>query len=121
MSANLVRTSGGAAGEVSNVLTPHPNQPNYQWYETTYSTSGAQEWIFTPDMEEVFVTLTPSASTAQIEGTNSPPSVVLTGSPNVVAWSAGAVTVATNAKLEGFTAFRVNITVGTSAKISARA
>jgi hypothetical protein len=121
MAAFLLRNSGGGNGELSNVLQPHAAQPNYQWYETTYTTAGAQEWVYCPDINPISVTLTPSGSTAQIEATDSPPSVVASGSPNVVTWSAGPVTAATTALLQGFTAFRVNITVGTNAKLSARA
>lgn len=123
MAIFLVRNSGGTNGELSNALIPVvPNKDNtYQWYEATYTTAGAQEWIYVPDMAPVSVTLTPSASTAQIEATDSPPSVVKAGTAATVAWTAGPVTAATTALLQGFTAFRVNITVGTTAKISVRA
>ena len=106
-------------GAASN--TAAPNGSEFRWYEKTYAVAGTQEWIFIPDIDGVSVTLTPSTSTASLDLTDSPPDVINNGSPNTVKWSLGDVTAATTGFLQGFTAFRVNITVGTTAKISARA
>lgn len=105
-------------GQESN--TKAPNGSEFRWYEKTYTLGTTQEWIFIPDFDGVSVTLTPSASTASIDLTDSPPDVVQTGSPATVAWTPGTVGSATTALLQGFTAFRVNIVTGASVKISAR-
>ncbi len=106
-------------GQESN--TKAPNAPQFQFYEKTYTSGTTQEWILIPDIAGASVTLTPSASTASIDLTDSPPDVVLTGSPATVAWTPGTVGAATTAFLQGFVAFRVNIVTGSSVKISARA
>ena len=105
-------------GAASN--TAAPNGSEFRWYEKTYTSGTTQEWIFIPDFDGVSVTLTPSASTASLDLTDSPPDVVQTGSPATVTWTPGVVAAATTALLQGFTAFRVNIATGASVKISAR-
>lgn len=100
--------------------TAEPGQKEYRFYEVTYTATGVQDWIKIPDFDGVSVTLSPSASTASIEVTDSPPDIIDAGTAAAVTWSPGVVSVATTATLQGFSAFRVNVATGASVKISAR-
>ena len=123
---NMTRTpnvnkSNTAAGAPGNIL-PNPNEP-VQYYEQSYITTGAQEWIYLPDAGSVSITLSGSGSwVATVEATDSPPDVVLAGNAVTVAWINGTQTATTSsALLTGATAVRANVTtVGTSVKISVR-
>jgi hypothetical protein len=95
-----------------------------QYYEQAYTTTGAQEWIMIPDSRDpIGIVLSGSGAwVATIEATDSPPDVVLGGSPVTYAWPNGTQTATTaNATLTGATAVRANVTtVGTNVKISVR-
>lgn len=108
--------------QTSNTVAPQvgAGAGPWQWYETTYTTTGAKDWITIPDASGVSVTLSFSSSTASIEATDSPPDTLAAGSPVTVTWPAGVVGTTTSAQLVGFTAFRVNVATGTSVKLSAR-
>jgi hypothetical protein len=113
----LTRTPNQTS-QVSNTVNPQARQ--FEWYETTYTTTGPQTWFTIPDFNGVSVTLSMSSSTASVECTDSPPDVVDSGSPVIVTWPAGVVGVTTSALLIGFTAFRVNVATGSSVKVSVR-
>lgn len=102
----------------------YPDQPlstGYAFYEKTYTSGTTQEWVYLPVSGLASVTVSVSASTASIECTDSPPSVVEAGTAVTVTWPAGIVSTTTSAVLQGFTAFRVNIATGASVKLSAKA
>lgn len=117
---------------MSLYLTNNPLQPGaaypdnltasqYQFIEKTYSSGTTQEWIYAPASGNVSVTLSFTSATGSIECTDSPPSVVETGTPVTVTWPAGVVGATTSTELIGFTAFRVNKATGTSVKLSCKA
>ena len=106
-------------GQPSPSNTLNPNGTQFQFYEKTYTTTGAQDWITIPDRDGVSVTLSFSASTGSIECTDSPPDVITGGSPVAVTWAPGVVGATTTQSLIGFTAFRVNVATGASVKLSA--
>lgn len=104
--------------QYSNTVTPQARQ--FEWYETTYTSTGAKDWFTIPDFYGVSVTLSFSSSSGSIEATDSPPDVVESGSPVVVTWPAGVVSTTTSEVLQGFTAFRVNVASGASVTLSVR-
>ena len=119
----MTRTPDGQRS--SNTVVPSTSSmPPVQYYEQTYTTTGAQEWIFLPDAGTVGVTLSGAGAwVATIEATDSPPDVVLSGGAVAIGWPQGVQT-ATNAgsALTGATAVRANVTtVGTNVKITVRA
>ncbi len=115
--AVVLLTRAPLMGQESNTLAPQA--PQFEFYETTYTTGTTQDWIMIPDRGGVSVTLTPTASTGSIETTDSPPDVIKAGNAVACTWGAGVVGAATTAFLLGFTAFRVNLATGSSLKISA--
>lgn len=108
-----------------NPLMPgadYPGQPvanSYQYIEKTYSAAGAAEWIYLPDRMGASVTLSFSGgSTGKLQATDSPPSVIATGSPVVIDWTPGVVAATCSVFVEGFTAIRVFVSSGSSVTIS---
>lgn len=120
-------TRNPVGNEASNTGTPTSSVEAQAWqfYEQTYTGTGAQEWIFLPDgMLPIGVVLSGSGPwVATIEATDSPPDVVLAGNAVAYAWPNGTQTATTsNSTLIGATAVRANITnAGTGVKVSVRA
>ena len=114
---NLTRAPNNPS-QYSNTVNPQARQ--FQWYETTYTTTGAKDWFTIPDLAGCSVTISMTSSTASVECTDSPPDIVDSGSPVAVLWPAGVVGVTTSAMLVGFTAFRVNVATGASVTLSVR-
>ena len=116
-------------------LTRTPDQPKsntegpssrnvYQFIELTYTSTGAKDSIFLPDVfSPVGVTISGSGVySATLEATDSPPDVVLAGTAVWYSWPAGAVAATTSSTVSAATALRVNIAVaGTNVVISAKA
>lgn len=103
-----------------NALEPQDNNitnpvaPQFRFYEQSYTTTGAQEWIFLPDAEECGVQLgLLTAGTATVEITCSPKPTVDTGTPITSKWTPGDVTASAFSSLTGVVAIRANITSGT--------
>jgi hypothetical protein len=101
-----------------------------QWYETQYKLPGPQEWIFLPDAFQVKVVLSfPAGGAAFIEGTSSPPEILLgesgatdqTGGASPIVYPlTDTVTDVTPLLVNGETAIRVNVLGGTRVAISVR-
>lgn len=104
--------------QVSNTVNPQSSQ--FQWYETTYTTTGQKDWFTIPDIVGVSVTLECTASTASIEATDSPPDTLAAGTPSFVTWPDGVISGTASELLQGFTAFRVNVASGASVRLSVR-
>ena len=105
----------------SNTANPSlATNPQYQFYEKSYTAGTTQEWIYLPDgVLPIGVTLAPSAGSASIDVTDSPPDVIEAGSASVSTWGIGIVAAAVSTTLTGYTAFRVNRVSGTI-KVSVR-
>lgn len=96
----------------SNTISGAIPQSSYKFYKTTYTTTGAKDWIYLPDaIFTVGVSLTFAGGTATIEVTDDPPDVIEGGSPAAITWPLGAVSASTSTTLQGYTAFRVNVSV----------
>lgn len=116
--AVVYMTRNAATPGVSNNLEPSAKQ--FKFYTTSYAAGSTQDPIMLPDEGVFGVTLGFAiASTAVIEISTDPPSIVEAGTAN---WTAvgTAVTANTFYKVEGATAVRVNRTSGTPS-ISVRA
>jgi len=95
-----------------------------QFYEGTYTATGAAEWVVLPDAGTVGVTLSGTGAwVATVEATDSPPDIVEAGTAVTYAWPLGTLTATTGATtLTGATAVRANVTtVGTNVKLTVRA
>lgn len=120
MSVYMTRNPLQPAG--SNTVNPSlATNPQYQFYEKSYTSGTTQEWIYLPEgVFPIGVTLTPTGGTASLDVTDSPPDVVETGSAATTVWPVGIISAAVSTTLLGYTAFRVNRVSGTP-KVSVRA
>ena len=100
--------------------TARPGDTQFKFYEKTYSTVAAQEWIYMPDTINNVMSLTvvTTGGSSAVEVTCSPPDIVEAGTAVVIDCGTGAI--ASTSKLitlNVVTAFRVNVASG-SAKLS---
>jgi hypothetical protein len=111
---NLAQNSNTISGAVSG--SP------WKYYQATYTTNATQEWIYLPDGTDVVgVSLSfAGGGTASIDVTDSPPDLVEAGTAVAITWPLGSLTVNTSTTLQGYTAFRVVKTAGTSVTVSVR-
>jgi len=95
---------------------------NYQFFEKSYTATGAQEWIYLPDANAVGVMVTiASTGTCQVDVTMSPPDVVDGGTAVTLPWATGSITASAYAVIQGATAIRLTSSAnGSGIKLSVR-
>lgn len=106
--------------------TANPGQSNSNWqsfhfFEKTYTTTGAQEWIYLSDAGVFGVTISfPVAGSGIVEMTTSPPDIAMAGQAVNVQVGTGTISTSTTYIVQGATAIRLNIATGTQVKLSIR-
>lgn len=95
----------------NNIDNPQANQ--FRFYEATYTTTGAKDWIYLPDAEECGVQLgLVAAGTGTVEFTCSAKPTIEAGNAITTKWAPGDVTASAFSAVSGVTAVRANLTSG---------